>query len=99
MKIKVFIEYKLNQDIDQGFSSHAPKLRDKWKELGAEDVHIYEGTDQPNLIVEEFFVDSEEAYHRLKDLRLAETDPFWKDLHGYIAGGKDKVHIWAFREL
>jgi hypothetical protein len=97
--IKVFIEYKVEEGKKERFLALLSAMRDKMNDWQAQQYRVYEGTDQPLLMVEEFFVPGQDEYERFKASRLGGSDPFWNEVHDCVAGGAGKVHIWAFREM
>ncbi|GGG01872.1 hypothetical protein [Paenibacillus abyssi] len=99
MEIKVFIEYKIISEKRDMFMQLLPDLKQNAAEHGGREYKIYEGTDQPNLIVEEFLLQDIERYQMIKAERLNPDSPFWSKHHEHIAGGADKLHIWAFKAL
>jgi hypothetical protein len=97
--IKVFIEYKVIADKQHLYLSLLPELRERTVDWDAKDFRVFEGTDQPLLFVEEYYVKDMDEYRRTKEERLSESIPFWHKLHDCIPGGAGKVHIWAFKEV
>lgn len=98
--IKVFTEYKVKRDLREEFLSLHGELREyhqrEWK---VKDFHLFEGTDQPDLFVEEFHVQHFDLYEQIKAERRSEKSDLWKKMHQCIEGGVQKVHIWAFQEV
>jgi hypothetical protein len=99
VEAKVFIEYKIIAEKRDTFMELLPDLKQNADWHGGREYKIYEGTDQPNLIVEEFLVEDIERYQMIKTERLNPNSPLWKKHHQHIAGGADKLHIWAFKAL
>lgn len=99
MEVKVFIEYQIVSEKRDTFMQILPGLKRSADEQGGREYKIYEGTDQPNLIVEEFLVENIRRYQEIKTERLNSDSPFWKNQHEHIVGGAKKLHIWAFKEL
>ncbi|GFN31210.1 hypothetical protein [Paenibacillus xylaniclasticus] len=80
-----------------------PEFRDSYLTLSNELVRtssdaliVYEGTDQPNLFVELWSADCEEAAERIKRERCSERSP-WRQVDNWVQGGRAKVHVWTFR--
>jgi L-rhamnose mutarotase len=97
--LKIFIEFKVKGEAREAFLALIPELKLKAQEQGAEQFGIYEGTDQPLLFVEEFYVKDHDHYQRIKQERLDGQSPFWNKMHDCIEGGAKKLHIWAFKPL
>jgi hypothetical protein len=55
--------------------------------------------DQADLFVEEFVVANMDVYSEIKHARKNERSVFWQTFNGCILGGKDKVHMWAFKKV
>ncbi|MCM3338896.1 hypothetical protein M3650_09705 [Paenibacillus sp. MER TA 81-3] len=89
----IFVEYRI-----------APELRETYLSLVKRQLQshtnavLYEGTDQPNVFVEQWLNTSHEDYVRMKKLRL-EEDSEWDEITACIPGGRGKLHIWEFEEL
>lgn len=99
MEVKVFIEYKIVSEKRDTFMQLLPNLKRNADEHGGREYKIYEGTDQSNLIVEEFLVEDIGRYQTIKTERLNPDSPFWNKHHEHIVGGANKLHIWAFKAL
>jgi hypothetical protein len=97
--IKVFIEYKVDAEKHEAYLALLPQLKERILEWDVEDFRVFEGTDQPLLFVEEYYVKDMDVYRNTKEGRLSESNPFWHDLHKCIVGGAAKVHIWAFKQI
>jgi hypothetical protein len=97
--LKVFIEFKLKPESRDVFLAFIPELLQKSMEQQVEGVQLFEGTDQPGLVVEEFYVKDMEHYNKIKAERLNEDSPFWKKFHDCLQGGAQKLHIWAFNKM
>ncbi|WP_246070723.1 hypothetical protein [Paenibacillus kobensis] len=82
-----------------------PEYREAYIKLSSELVQasegiltVLEGTDQPNLFVELWKADSEEAAEYIKIGRCSEgEDNPWRPVDGWVQGGRAKVHVWTFR--
>ncbi|MCE5171542.1 hypothetical protein LQV63_19765 [Paenibacillus profundus] len=89
----IFVEYRI-----------APELRETYLSLVKRQLQshtnavLYEGTDQPNVFVEQWLNTSHEDYVRMKKLRLEESSE-WDEITACIPGGRGKLHIWEFEEL
>ncbi|MFW5433927.1 hypothetical protein [Paenibacillus apiarius] len=89
----IFVEYRID-----------PKLRETYLSLVKKQLQchanavLYEGTDQPNVFVEQWLRTSHEDYVRMKTLRLEESSE-WDAITACIPGGREKFHIWEFEEM
>lgn len=94
MSNKVFVEYKVK-------ASHRELMMEFLSKLIQEQpqVKIYEGTDQPGLIVEEWEGMDNEQYKKMKLERLQADHSKWTQMQDWVEGGKEKVHIWQFQSL
>jgi hypothetical protein len=97
--ITILSEYKVDKEQRETYLNLIHELKDQLHHFGAEHITIYEGTDQPDLFVEEFVVANMDVYTEIKDIRKNEQSVFWQKFNGCISGGKDKVHMWAFKKL
>lgn len=97
--LKVYIEFKIIPDKHTDFLALLPELRRTSHEQEVQGHQMFEGTDQPGLVVEEFLVKDMDHYRHIKAERLDENHPFWKQVHDCIQGGAPKLHIWAFKSL
>ena len=97
--VKIFVEYKVKAEMRGTFIGLVQQLNDWATRSEARHFKIYEGTDQPLLFVEEFFVDNLEQYRRIKEERRTEQHPFWHAFHECVDGGARKINIWAFQEI
>lgn len=94
--IKIFIEYKITEEGMENYLEAMKSVREKiTSEHKVYNYQHFEGTDQALLFVEMFDVETLEDYERLKRLRC-ENDPMIAD---WVQGGKEKIHMWAFKEL
>jgi hypothetical protein len=98
-RITVLCEYKVADEKRKDFMALLPAVKRDLEGLGAVQISIFEGTDQPCLFVEEFIVADMEVYESLKKARNEEVSPVWEQQHACVPGGKNKVHIWAFAKL
>lgn len=100
MELKIFAEYMVAKGERDIFFSLLQEVKEYQVSIwSVKDFEIYEGTDQPNLFVEEFDMEGEDNFNRLKEERLLEKDALWKKLNSCIVGGRDKLHIWAFKKI
>ncbi|WP_158736898.1 MFS transporter [Alteribacillus sp. YIM 98480] len=97
--ITVLTEFKIEEAKRNEFLKLLNKLEYNLNTLGAEDVSIYEGVDQPGLFVEEFTLKSFHAYNEMKKIRCSSDVSFWEEYNSCIAGGSKKLNIWAFKKL
>lgn len=86
-----FAEYRIMPVNRQQYLTYTEALLS-----GLHDVHLYEGTDQPNLFVEVWNADTAELAERIKKERCSERSP-WFRISEWIVGGSEKMHIWTFR--
>lgn len=87
-----FAEYRIIPECRQQFLNHTETILS-----GTRDVHLYEGTDQPNLFVEVWNASTAEQAEQIKKERCSERSP-WFRISEWIAGGSEKMHIWTFRQ-
>ncbi|MBP1154067.1 MULTISPECIES: hypothetical protein [unclassified Paenibacillus] len=97
--LKVYIEFMIKKESRDVFLALMPQLKQQALAQDVEGRQVAEGTDQPLLFVEEFYVKDMDHYSRIKAERLNEDSPLWKQLHDCIQGGAQKLHIWAFKPL
>ncbi|MDU5141669.1 MAG: hypothetical protein E6230_05785 [Paenibacillus dendritiformis] len=87
----IFVEYRvLPEARDRYLAAIRRLLKDR------PDVVLYEGTDQPNVFVEQWLGTTADDYASLKKIRKEGADG-WDAVTACIAGGADKLHIWEFR--
>jgi hypothetical protein len=98
-RITVLSEFKVSAEKRKDFMDLLPAVKRELEGMGAVEISIFEGTDQPGLFVEEFIVADMEAYESLKKARNEEVSEVWEQQHACVPGGKNKVHIWAFAKL
>lgn len=100
MKYKVFIEYKVKDHAWDFFLTLLPEIKSftkrHWNISG---YQLYVGTDQKNLIVEEFFVNEMNAFSHIEMTRKENSEPLWDKFHNCIEGGSEKVNMWAFHKI
>ena len=86
----IFVEYRID-----------PEKREQYMQLmdqllkNKRDCILYEGSDQPNVFVEQYYHTTPEQYAQMKQLRL-EGQSEWDEVTDCIIGGRDKLHIWEF---
>lgn len=97
--ITVFSEYKVLNEKKEEFMSLLPLFKEALEEGGAREIRFFTGCDQPGLFVEEFVLESIQAYEVVKNMRYEEKSEIWEKFHSCIPGGRDKVHMWAFSQL
>ncbi len=86
-----FAEYRIAPEHrDQYLAFAADRLN------GREDMHLYEGTDQPNLFVEVWRAPSSGAAEQMKEERRSGRSSL-EPITQWIAGGEAKLHIWTFK--
>lgn len=86
-----FAEYRIIHEYRQEYLAYTDTLLS-----GLHDVHLYEGTDQPNLFVEVWNAGTAEHAERIKKERCSERSP-WFCISEWIVGGSEKMHIWTFK--
>ncbi|CAH8769122.1 hypothetical protein [Paenibacillus dendritiformis] len=87
----IFVEYRI---LPEAKERYLTVIRRQLKHRP--DVVLYEGTDQPNVFVEQWLGTTADDYAALKKLRREGTDG-WDEVTACIAGGVDKLHIWEFQ--
>ncbi|PZE21264.1 hypothetical protein CBW46_007790 [Paenibacillus xerothermodurans] len=101
----VFVEYQILPQHTPAYSEWLAEVRAKHAEL-----EVYEGADQPGLFVEIWHGLSRDEYDRLKQERLTEAAGSaglglpsasfsWRELHQWVSGGAQKIHIWYFEKV
>lgn len=88
----VFIEYKVFPDKRSAYMSWIKSAAG-----GDERFELYEGSDQPELFVEQWCGIDVDAYRTFKSRRTEPGDPVWSSLAEFVPGGMAKVHVWHFR--
>ncbi|BFH12103.1 hypothetical protein WJ0W_000363 [Paenibacillus melissococcoides] len=87
----IFVEYRILPEARERYLNAIRRLlKDR------PDVVLFEGTDQPNVFVEQWLGTTADDYASLKKLRIEGADG-WNAVTSCIAGGVDKLHIWEFR--
>jgi hypothetical protein len=89
---KIFVEYRIQQACKEMYLEQVRTLQT------IHNFEVWEGTDQPNLFMEEWRGLTFEQYEKLKQSRLNEEDNDWKQLHACIEGGALKIHMWHFTQ-
>ncbi|EJW15010.1 hypothetical protein M5X00_23735 [Paenibacillus alvei] len=89
----IFVEYRV--DPDQR-AQYLEQITERLKQFPQ--VVLYEGTDQPNVFVEQWMNTTPEDYKRLKRIRLEDSSE-WDAITACIPGGKSKLHIWEFASI
>jgi L-rhamnose mutarotase len=93
--IKVFIEYKVGPEHREAYQSMHESIRQRMQALvNIHNYKIYEGLEQPGLIVEMLDVETTADFQAIRRQRTEEMA-----IDSYIIGGVSKVHIWAFQEI
>lgn len=98
MTLKVFIEYKIKSEQREMFLSLIPEIKKYKQSVGVKSYKIFEGMDQSNLFVEEYFVNGKKRYEELKNERQNQREDLWLKMSNCVDGGMDKINIWAFKE-
>lgn len=86
----IFVEYRID-----------PSRREEYLQLvqaklaSYSNVVLYEGTDQPNVFVEQYMNTTEKQYLEMKRIRHSEESD-WDLITDCIPGGRAKLHIWEF---
>ncbi len=97
--ITVFIEYRIDPQMESTFYKYFPALREETMRAGnVINYEIMEGIDQPALIVEVIQVGDMDTYRQLKAMRQSE-DGVMGDVAKTIIGGSSKVNVWAFQPI
>jgi len=92
--LTVFVEYKLDPAKQQEGLRLLAGMEERMTALGASGYRCWEGFDQLGLYVEAFEVQDERQYERIKEERLRD-----EAFCACVAGGKPKLHVWAFRQV
>ncbi|MFX3632095.1 MAG: hypothetical protein ACE3L7_08435 [Candidatus Pristimantibacillus sp.] len=87
-----FVEYKIALAYREAYFEYTNRLLEPMKD----NVHIYEGTDQPGLFVEIWSAVSEAEVEQMKKERCSQRSP-WHHIAEWIPGGADKMHVWTFK--
>ncbi|MFC7373627.1 hypothetical protein ACFQPF_18440 [Fictibacillus iocasae] len=95
-EITVFMEYKINAEYVQVYSSLIKHIKKKLQSMGASNFHSYKAADQDSLYVEFFQVKDYSLYNKIKEARLHPAEMVFSDLHEMVEGGIRKIHCWAF---
>lgn len=95
-KFQVFIEYKIKEDCIQVYESRMLEVKRALDFIGIEDFKWFIASDQPNLYVEMFTVQSFLEYEKIKKWRQEEQDEVFGSILKMIIGGKEKFHCWCF---
>jgi hypothetical protein len=98
-KIQVFAEYKIKDNDIQSYEKAMENVVQRLNEDGASNVQWYKSVDQNHLYVEMYEVDSLEDYTRIKELRKNPVEKTYKDIHAFIEGNVEKLHMWAFTSV
>lgn len=89
----IFVEYRIDPDKREEYLKQITERLGQYPQ-----VVLYEGTDQPNVFVEQWMDTTPEDYKRLKRIRLQESSE-WDAITACIPGGKSKLHIWEFAAI
>jgi hypothetical protein len=98
-KIQVFAEYKIKNNDIAAYEKAMENVIDRLSEEGAKNIQWYKSVDQNHLYVEMYTVNSIEDYTRIKEFRKSTVAPSYKDIHPFIEGGVEKLHMWAFENV
>ncbi|WP_172371641.1 hypothetical protein [Sporosarcina jiandibaonis] len=98
--LKVFIEYNIKSPERKLFLSLLPQIKilheKKWDVLK---YQVYEGTDQPNLFVEEFLIRNIQEFKDIERFRRTSQDQVWKSFERCLLENREKVNIWSFKTI
>jgi hypothetical protein len=97
--LTVFMEYKVNPETLQSYEYEMASVINELKMLGVTDIQWYRAADQPSLYVECFNVIDKEVYETIKEKRTSSNHPVFSKIFPLIAGGKEKIHCWAFEKM
>ncbi|EPY08359.1 hypothetical protein AZ66_11070 [Paenibacillus sp. E194] len=86
----IFVEYRIDPDKREAYLKQITERLQPFPQ-----VVLYEGTDQPNVFVEQWMDTTHEEYLQLRRIRLEETSE-WDVITACIPGGRSKLHIWEF---
>jgi hypothetical protein len=98
-KIQVFSEYKIKNNDTSSYEKAMEDVVSRLKEDGAINIQWYKSVDQNNLYVEMYEVDSMDDYNRIKVFRKSSVEERYKDIHPFIEGDAEKLHMWAFASV
>jgi|GEM_PF-3388267 len=98
--ITVFIEYKIFETSKSIFFQERKFVQAELKKYEISQYQFLEAIDQPFLYVESFKIPNIEIYQQWK-LALEEQSGQlpWEPIIKYIAGGRKKFNMWAFRAV
>jgi hypothetical protein len=98
-KIQVFAEYKIKDNDILSYEKAMERVIARLKVDGASAIQWYKSVDQNHLYVEMYEVDSIEDYTNIKTLRKSSVEDVYKDIHPFIEGDAEKLHMWAFASV
>jgi hypothetical protein len=87
--MKIFIEYKVIPGNEAEFKHVINQMKESYPNL-----EVFQGTDQPGLFVEIWDDVNYQEYEKFKYERLHHAQ--WDSFNSFIAGGKEKLHMWHF---
>jgi hypothetical protein len=88
-----FVEYRIEEQALETYRTFM-----KQQVQTCQGLHIYEGTDQPGLFVEQWHAASEQEAQRIKEERCSAHSSF-AAVNDWVPGGAAKVHAWVFKPL
>ena len=88
----IFVEYRIDPNKREAYELAIDRLL-----RTRANCILYEGSDQPNVFVEQYFETTPEQYAHMKQQRL-EQESEWDEITACIPGGRSKLHIWEFVE-
>jgi hypothetical protein len=98
-QIQVFAEYKIKEIDTKAYEQAMTGVITRLKEDGATNIQWYTSVDQENLYVEMYTVSSMSDYTTIKQKRKDEREDIYRDIHPFIEGNAEKLHMWAFASV
>jgi hypothetical protein len=94
----VFSEYRV---LEERRTDYLKWMRDRKKELELSGTifDVYEGSDQPGLIVETFETPDPSAAKEWLKVRRSPKGTEWYPLEQFLDGGREKIRLWMFEKV
>lgn len=95
----IFIEYRvIPHAVSDFLQIHYSMIQKEARTISSK-YQFLKGTDQPDIFVEMFHLESLDLYNKWKE-HIATGDPalLWSPIIPFIAGGSSKFHMWAFQK-
>lgn len=94
----VFSEYIVQKERRTDYLTWM-SVRKKELELNGSALNVYEGSDQPSLIVETFESEDPSAAKEWLKLRHSPEGTEWSQLEQFVDGGREKIRLWMFEKV